>query len=63
MLCFVFWFYGNAFHLVIAAARMREVLEKVGLVKESLPSNLMSSARVLTNVANLLDIRDTELSR
>lgn len=44
------------------AARMREILEKVGLVKESLPSNLMSSARVLANVANLLEIRDTELS-
>ncbi|KAH6779638.1 HAUS augmin-like complex subunit [Perilla frutescens var. hirtella] len=44
------------------AARMREILEKVGLVKESLPSNLVSSARILASVANMLDIRDTELS-
>ncbi|XP_057784962.1 AUGMIN subunit 1-like [Salvia miltiorrhiza] len=44
------------------AARMREVLEKMGLAKESLPPKLVASAHVLANVANLLDIRDTELS-
>ncbi|XP_009615712.2 AUGMIN subunit 1-like [Nicotiana tomentosiformis] len=44
------------------AARMREILESVGLAQESLPSNVVSSAHVLAKVANLLDIRDTELS-
>ena len=45
------------------AARIREILENVGLAQESLPSNVVSSAQVLANVANLLNIRDTELSR
>ncbi|KAL2228176.1 UNVERIFIED_CONTAM: AUGMIN subunit 1 [Sesamum indicum] len=45
------------------AARMREVLEHVGLVQESLPSNVVLSSQVLASVANLLNIRDTELSR
>lgn len=44
------------------AARIREVLENVGLAQESLPSNVVSSAQVLANVANFLNIRDTELS-
>lgn len=44
------------------AARIREILENVGLAQESLPSNVVSSAQVLANVANLLNIRDTELS-
>ncbi|XP_011078972.1 AUGMIN subunit 1-like [Sesamum indicum] len=44
------------------AARMREVLEHVGLVQESLPSNVVLSSQVLASVANLLNIRDTELS-
>ncbi|XP_042050376.1 AUGMIN subunit 1-like [Salvia splendens] len=44
------------------AARMREVLEKMGLSMERLPSKLVASANILANVANLLDIRDTELS-
>ncbi|KAB5551750.1 hypothetical protein DKX38_009061 [Salix brachista] len=44
-------------------ARIREILENVGLAQESLPSNVVSSAQVLANVANLLNIRDTELSR
>lgn len=60
--CFFPFFYGFIW-IIITAARVREILEKVGLVKESLPSNLVSSARILANVANLLDIRDTELSR
>lgn len=45
------------------AARIREILENVGLAQESLPSTVVSSAQVLANVANLLNIRDTELSR
>ncbi|KAF9664643.1 hypothetical protein SADUNF_Sadunf16G0039600 [Salix dunnii] len=44
------------------SARIREILENVGLAQESLPSNVVSSAQVLANVANLLNIRDTELS-
>ncbi|KAJ7976651.1 HAUS augmin-like complex subunit 1 [Quillaja saponaria] len=44
------------------AARIKEILENVGLAQESLPSNVVSSAQVLANVANLLNIRDTELS-
>lgn len=44
------------------AARIREILENVGLAQESLPSNVVSSAQVLANVANFLNIRDTELS-
>ncbi|XP_073156915.1 AUGMIN subunit 1 [Henckelia pumila] len=44
------------------AVRIREILEHVGLVQESLPSNVVSSSQVLANVANLLNIRDTELS-
>ncbi|CAL1403841.1 unnamed protein product [Linum trigynum] len=44
------------------AARVREILEHVGLAQESLPSNVVGSAQVLANVANLLNIRDTELS-
>lgn len=49
--------------MVFVAARIREILENVGLAQESLPSNVVSSAQVLANVANLLNIRDTELSR
>ncbi|KAG4122919.1 hypothetical protein ERO13_D11G296900v2, partial [Gossypium hirsutum] len=44
------------------AARIREILENIGLAQESLPSNVVASAQVLANVANLLNIRDTELS-
>ncbi|CAA0842831.1 Unknown protein [Striga hermonthica] len=44
------------------AARIREILEHVGLAQESFPSNVVSSSQVLANVANLLNIRDTELS-
>ncbi|KAE9615490.1 putative HAUS augmin-like complex subunit 1 [Lupinus albus] len=44
------------------AARIKEILENVGLAQESLPSNVVASAQVLANVANLLNIRDTELS-
>ncbi|KAJ7972148.1 HAUS augmin-like complex subunit 1 [Quillaja saponaria] len=44
------------------AARIREILENVGLAQDGLPSNVVSSAQALANVANLLNIRDTELS-
>ncbi|KAK2987338.1 hypothetical protein RJ640_023639 [Escallonia rubra] len=44
------------------AARIREILESAGLAQESLPANVVTSAQVLANVANLLNIRDTELS-
>lgn len=48
---------------LMIAARVREILESAGMAQESLPSNVVSSAQVLANVANLLNIRDTELSR
>ncbi|KAF5788344.1 putative HAUS augmin-like complex subunit 1 [Helianthus annuus] len=44
------------------AARIREILENVGLAQEGLPANVVASSQVLANVANLLNIRDTELS-
>ncbi|XP_073277388.1 AUGMIN subunit 1-like isoform X1 [Primulina huaijiensis] len=44
------------------AVRIREILEHVGLAQESLPSNVVTYSQVLANVANLLNIRDTELS-
>ncbi|KAF9617666.1 hypothetical protein IFM89_037809 [Coptis chinensis] len=44
------------------ASRVREILENVGLAQESLPQNGVASVQVLANVANLLNIRDTELS-
>ncbi|XAR68433.1 hypothetical protein NMG60_11003542 [Bertholletia excelsa] len=44
------------------AARIREILENIGLAQDSLPSNVVASAQVLANVANLMNIRDTELS-
>ncbi|GAA0168554.1 hypothetical protein LIER_23243 [Lithospermum erythrorhizon] len=47
---------------LFVAARIREILEHVGLAQESLTPNVVSSAQVLANVANLLNIRDTELS-
>ncbi|KAL1806218.1 hypothetical protein ACET3Z_029286 [Daucus carota] len=44
------------------AARIREILENAGLAQESLQANVVASAQVLANVANLLNVRDTELS-
>ena len=35
----------------------------MGLAQEGLPSNVVASAQCLANVANLLNTRDTELSR
>ncbi|XP_074320588.1 AUGMIN subunit 1-like isoform X1 [Silene latifolia] len=42
------------------AARIREILENVGLAQGSLPSNVVGSSQVLASVSNLLNIRDTE---
>ncbi|KAA8527793.1 hypothetical protein F0562_035338 [Nyssa sinensis] len=58
---------SNDFHQKAAeyrsqAARIREILENAGLAQESLPPNVVASAQVLADVANLLNIRDTELS-
>lgn len=50
-------------NFINVAARIREILEHVGLAQESLPANVVASAQVLASVANLLNIRDTELSR
>jgi hypothetical protein len=58
--CFVILYTDNYTNV---AARIREILEHVGLAQESLPSNVVASAQVLASVANLLNIRDTELSR
>ncbi|CAL5347470.1 unnamed protein product [Camellia sinensis] len=44
------------------AARIREILERVGLANESLPPHVIASTQVLAIVANLLDIRDTEFT-
>ncbi|XXG71127.1 hypothetical protein AAC387_Pa07g0452 [Persea americana] len=44
------------------AVRIREILENVGLAQESLSPGAIGSAQVLANVANLLNIRDTEMS-
>ncbi|KAI3904414.1 hypothetical protein MKW98_014594 [Papaver atlanticum] len=44
------------------AARIREILQSVGLAQEALPPNAVTSVQVVANVANLLNIRDTEMS-
>lgn len=44
------------------AARIKEILENVGLAQESLSQNSVASVQVLANVSNLLNIRDTEIS-
>ncbi|CAL9236459.1 unnamed protein product [Arabidopsis halleri] len=49
------------FHML--ERRVREILESAGMSQKSLPSNVVSSAQVLANVANLLNIQDTELRR
>ncbi|ERN07393.1 hypothetical protein AMTRI_Chr12g275010 [Amborella trichopoda] len=46
----------------IQASRIREILESAGLAHENLSPTAVTSAQVLANVANLLNIRDTELS-
>ncbi|KAI3923583.1 hypothetical protein MKW92_048617 [Papaver armeniacum] len=44
------------------AARIREILQSVGLAQEALPPNAVTTVQVVANVANLLNIRDTEMS-
>lgn len=48
---------------MLAAVRIREILENVGLAQESLSPGSIAPAQVLANVANLLNLRDTEMSR
>lgn len=43
--------------------RIREILERVGLAREQLSPSAISSAQIVAGVANLLNIRDTEMSR
>ncbi|KAG0467403.1 hypothetical protein HPP92_018372 [Vanilla planifolia] len=44
------------------AARIREILDSVGLSQERLTPGAISSAQVVASVANLLNVRDTETS-
>lgn len=46
-----------------AAIRLREILESAGLAQERLSADAIESAQVIARVANLLNIRDTEMSR
>lgn len=45
------------------AARIREILDRVGLARDNLSPAAAASAQVVASLANLLNIRDTELSR
>lgn len=47
----------------ITAARVKEILENGGLPNDSLSSNAASSVQVIAILANLLNIRDTEMTR
>lgn len=49
--------------VVSAAARIREILEFTGLPQENLSQSGVMSANILANVANLLDLKDTETTR
>ncbi|KAL6662084.1 hypothetical protein ACP70R_001468 [Stipagrostis hirtigluma subsp. patula] len=44
------------------AARLREALERAGLARDALPPPAAVAARAVASVANLLAIRDTEMS-
>ncbi|KAL6843256.1 hypothetical protein ACP4OV_026969 [Aristida adscensionis] len=44
------------------AARLREALERAGLARDALPPTAAVAARAVAAVANLLAIRDTEMS-
>ncbi|OAY76124.1 AUGMIN subunit 1 [Ananas comosus] len=44
------------------AARIREILDRVGLARDNLSPAAAASAQVVASVANLFNIRDTELS-
>ena len=45
------------------AARLREALERAGLARDALPPTAAAAARAVAAVANLLAIRDTDMSR
>jgi len=47
----------------LAAARLREILECIGLSQENLSQSGVMAAQTLANVAHLLDVKDTETSR
>jgi hypothetical protein len=57
--------YANAFgdNGTLAAARLREILECIGLSQENLSQSGVMAAQTLANVAHLLDVKDTETSR
>ncbi len=57
--------YANAFgdDGTLAAARLREILECIGLSQENLSQSGVMAAQTLANVAHLLDVKDTETSR
>ena len=44
-------------------ARLREALERAGLARDALPSTAAAAAHAVAAVANLLAIRDTDMSR
>ncbi|XP_074578702.1 AUGMIN subunit 1-like [Curcuma longa] len=44
------------------AIRIREILEHVGLSREQISPGVIGSAQIVAGVANLLNIRDTEMS-
>jgi HAUS augmin-like complex subunit 1 len=56
--------YANAFgdDGTLAAARLREILECIGLSQENLSQSGVMAAQTLANVAHLLDVKDTETS-
>lgn len=45
------------------AIRIREILERVGLSREQISPGAIGAAQIVAGVANLLNIRDTEMSR
>ncbi len=57
-LCKCFWGWWHT-----AAARLREILECIGLSQENLSQSGVMAAQTLANVAHLLDVKDTETSR
>ena len=48
--------------ILFSAARVREILDSVGLAFEDLSQNAMASTKVIGTVANSLTLKDTELS-
>lgn len=55
---------GNSLLLMVfAAVRIREILENVELAMERLSPGAVRSAQVIANVANFLNLKDTEMGR